>query len=65
MRVFKECLVGFLIGAALMASFLFFGLRAKAASVRDGVHSPAFAELQTIDQGELNDMRNSEEWVQP
>lgn len=65
MRVFKECLVGFLIGAAVMASFLFFGLRAKAASVRDGVHSPAFAELQTIDQGELADMRSAEEWVEP
>lgn len=65
MRVFKECLVGFLIGAAVMASFLFFGLRAKAASVRDGVHNPAFVELQTIDREELADMRGAEEWVTP
>lgn len=65
MRVFKECLVGFLIGAAVMASFLFFGLRAKAASVRDGVHSPAYPALLTIDRQELADMRNAEEWVQP
>lgn len=61
----KIWVIGVVFACAVMASFLFFGLRAKAASIRDGVHSPAFAELQTIDQGELNDMRNSEEWVQP
>lgn len=48
-----------------MASFLFFGLRAKAASVRDGVHTPIFADLQTVGRDELADMRSAEEWVEP
>jgi len=42
------------IGAAIFASMLFFGLRAKAQTVRDGVHTPV---LQTMDRAELMDMR--------
>lgn len=59
----KLCLIGAGLGAAVFGSFLFFGCRAKAASVRDGVHSPVFAELQTIDRQELNDMKAREEYV--
>lgn len=59
----KLCLIGAGLGAAVFGSFLFFGCRAKAASVRDGVHSPVFAELQTIDRHELNDMKAREEYV--
>lgn len=49
--------IGAVFAVALMASFLFLGLRAKAASVRDGVHSPVYPALQTIDRQELADMR--------
>lgn len=59
----KLCLIGAGLGAAVFGSFLFFGCRAKAASIRDGVHSPVFAELQTIDRQELNDMKAREEYV--
>lgn len=61
----KLCLIGAGLGAAVFGSFLFFGCRAKAASVRDGVHSPVFAELQTIDRQELNDMKAREEYEEP
>lgn len=57
--------IGVIAAAAVMASFLFLGLRAKAASVRDGVHSPVYSALQTIDRQELSDMRGAEEWVEP
>lgn len=59
----KLCLIGAGLGAAVFGSFLFFGLRAKAASVRDGVHSPVYAALQTMDRNELADMRAREEYV--
>lgn len=52
-------------GMAVFASMLLFGLRAKAATVRDGVHTPVYEALQTIDRGELADMRNAEEWEEP
>ena len=52
-------------GMAVFASMLLFGLRAKAATVRDGVHTPVYEALQTVDRGELADMRNAEEWVEP
>lgn len=55
----KLCLIGAGLGAAVFGSFLFFGLRAKAASVRDGVHSPIFSELVTMDRAEREDMRNA------
>lgn len=61
----KLCLIGAGLGAAVFGSFLFFGCRAKAASVRDGVHSPVYAALQTMDREELSDMRGAEEWVEP
>lgn len=64
-ELLKEMVAGFLLGAGLMASFLFLGLRAKAASIRDGVHSPVYTALQTIDRSELQDMRNAEEWTEP
>ena len=58
----KLCLIGAGLGAAVFGSFLFFGCRAKAASVRDGVHSPVYAVLQTMDRDELADMRAREEY---
>lgn len=61
----KLCLIGAGLGAAVFGSFLFFGCRAKAASVRDGVHSPVYAALQTMDRGELADMRAREEYEEP
>lgn len=51
-----------LFGSAIMASFLFFGLRAKAASVRDGVHSPVYTALVEIDRHEIADMHRSEDY---
>lgn len=53
------------IGAAVFASMLFFGMRAKAATIRDGVHSPVYAALQTMDRQELADMRGAEDWIAP
>lgn len=61
----KLCLIGAGLGAAVFGSFLFFGCRAKAASVRDGVHSPVYAALQTMDRNELADMRAREEYEEP
>ena len=55
----KVCAIGAGLGAAVFGSFLFFGCRAKAASVRDGVHSPIFSELVTMDRAEREDMRNA------
>lgn len=57
--------IGAAIGAAVFASFLLFGCRAKAATIRDGVHPPVYAALQTMDRQELADMRNAEEWIPP
>ncbi len=45
------------LGAAVFASMLFFGLRVKAQTVRDGVHTPVYEALQTMDRAELMDMR--------
>lgn len=56
----KLCLIGAGLGAAVFGSFLFFGCRAKAASVRDGVHTPVYEELVTMGRGEREDMRNAE-----
>ena len=61
----KLCLIGAGLGAAVFGSFLFFGCRAKAASVRDGVHSPVYSVLQTMDRNELADMRAREEYEEP
>ena len=61
----KLCLIGAGLGAAVFGSFLFFGCRAKAASVRDGVHSPVYVALQTMDRNELADMRAREEYEEP
>ena len=61
----KIVAMGVILGMALFASFLFFGLRAKAASVRDGVNTPAYEELQTINRFELSDMRDAEAWIEP
>lgn len=55
----KLCLIGAGLGAAVFGSFLFFGCRAKAASVRDGVNTPIFSELVTMDRAEREDMRNA------
>lgn len=48
-KILSEILIGFLFGAGIMASFLFLGLRVKAA--------PAESDLVTIDRRELNDIR--------
>ena len=48
------------IGMGIFASMLLFGMRAKAATVRDGVNTPIFTELQTMDRAERKDMRNAE-----
>lgn len=54
----KELVIGFVLGAVLMGSFLFFGLRARA----DGVYH---AELNAIPRNEIVDMHAREEWVAP
>jgi len=48
------------IGMGIFASMLLFGMRAKAATVRDGVNTPIFSELVTMDRNEREDMRNAE-----
>lgn len=55
----KLCLIGAGLGAAVFGSFLFFGCRAKACEIRDGVHTPIRAELVTMDRAEREDMRNA------
>lgn len=54
----KMSLLAVGIGACVFASFLFFGLRAKAAPVD-------FADLRTMPRQEMTDMRGAEEWVKP
>lgn len=57
-ELLKEMVAGFLLGAGIMASFLFLGLRAKA--------SPSvFDDLARIDRHEITDMMAREEWVKP
>ena len=56
----KLCLIGAGLGAAVFGSFLFFGCRAKACEIRDGVHTPVYEELVTMDRAEREDMRNAE-----
>lgn len=48
------------IGMGIFASMLLFGLRAKACEIRDGVNTPIFSELVTMDRAEREDMRNAE-----
>ncbi|MBQ9592435.1 MAG: cell wall hydrolase [Lachnospiraceae bacterium] len=55
----KLCLIGAGLGAAVFGSFLFFGMKAKACEIRDGVHTPIRAELVTMDRAEREDMRNA------
>ena len=52
------------IGMGIFASMLLFGMRAKAATVRDGVNTPIFAELVTMNRNEREDMRNAQDVVQ-
>lgn len=54
-----------MLGAGIMASFLFWGLRAQAAEIRDGVHSPGYTELVTIAQAERADLRAAEPYEAP
>ena len=54
-----EIVIGFALGAGIMASFLFFGLRARAAE------REPFADLTTIAQAERVDMRAAEDWEAP
>lgn len=60
----KLCAIGFAVGAAVFASMLFFGMKAKACEIRDGVHTPIRAELVTMDRAEREDMRNAQDVVQ-
>lgn len=55
----KLCLIGAGLGAAVFGSFLFFGCRAKACEIRDGVHTPVYEELITMGSAEREDMRNA------
>ena len=56
----KLCLIGAGLGAAVFGSFLFFGCRAKACEIRDGVHTPVYEELVTMGRGELEALRNAQ-----
>lgn len=47
------------IGMGIFASMLLFGMRAKACEIRDGVRTPAFSELITMDRAEMEDMRTT------
>lgn len=58
-------ILGAAIGAGIMASFLFFGLRAQAAEIRDGVHSPVYSALVTLDRSEIADLREAEPYEAP
>ena len=51
----KELLIGFALGAILMASFLFLGLRARAAGA-------FYSDLRTIPRAEITDMRGAEDY---
>jgi len=53
----KICAIGAAVVMGVLASFLFFGMRAKAA--------PAPNDLVTIERSELADLRDVEEWVEP
>lgn len=55
----KICSIGFAVGAAVFASMLFFGMKAKACEIRDGVHTPVYEELITMGSAEREDMRNA------
>ena len=49
------------IGMGIFASMLLFGMRAKACEIRDGVNTPIFTELVTMNRNEREDMRNAED----
>lgn len=51
--------------ALFMALVFSLGITSHAASVRDGIHSPAFAELRTVSRDEIADMRSAREWEEP
>lgn len=55
----KICAIGFAVGASVFASMLFFGCRARACEIRDGVHTPVYEELITMGSAEREDMRNA------
>lgn len=56
----KICAIGFAVGASVFASMLFFGMKAKACEIRDGVHTPVYEELVTMGRGELEALRNAQ-----
>lgn len=61
----KIHLCGALIGAGIAASFFLIGMRAQAAEIRDGVRSPGYSELVTIEQAERADLRTAEPYEEP
>ena len=54
----KELIMGFVLGAILMASFLFFGMRARAAEIDR-------SELASIPRQEMADLRAREDYIPP
>lgn len=56
----KLCLIGAGLGAAVFGSMLFFGMKAKACEIRDGVHTPVYEELVTMGRGEREALRNAQ-----
>lgn len=48
------------IGMGIFASTLLFGMRVKACEVRDGVNTPIFSELVTMDRAEREALRNAQ-----
>lgn len=60
----KITIIGTAFFMALLASMLFFGLRAKAAGIRDGLRSPSFQELQTLDPEERAFRREAEPYYE-
>ena len=56
----KICAIGFAVGASVFASMLFFGMKAKACEIRDGVHTPVYEELVTMGRGEREALRNAQ-----
>lgn len=58
-QILAEAAIGFAIGAGLMASFLFFGLRARAAEAE------AFDELKAIPREEIAALHEAEPYEEP
>lgn len=61
----KELLSNIAIGAGWLLMLLLIlgtGLHVWASPIRDGVHTPVYPSLMSIDRTEIADMRDAEEW---